>query len=677
MSGASLIAVCGPRDGCGKTVVSTLIALCLALRGHRTILIDADPRCPADAEALLDVTVTQTLARLHQDGRWGTEPLAPLLARHGPTGLGYFLLRRPEEGAYSIPPLGDVLDELHLGADYIVADLGTDLGAETERLLLRANAILVVTLSGNAVLDQARRTIDDLHRRGHHPRRVVAIVNAVSSQEQLQACTRRIGHGVLTGLSTDEQLRRQSVISAESFFAKGPDRPLARQIALVAERVRDLERFPHPKATETQVVQAQVRWQPLKKAVHRRLVAQLDKSALLDELRHAGDDDTGPKSQVRSVICALLDELAPEILDPEMRSQLIEEILAEKVGLGPLEKLLADPRVTEIMVNGPNAIFAERSGRVELTPYRFTDDAQMLGVIERIVAPLGRRIDQRSPMVDARLPDGSRVNAIIPPLAIDGASITIRKFRKDMLGAGDLIKLGAITPDALGLLQMAVEGKMNIIISGGTGSGKTTLLNVLSSFVPEGERLVTIEDSAELQLRQSHVVRLETRPADLEGMGAITARDLVRNALRMRPDRIVVGEVRGAEALDMLQAMNTGHDGSLTTVHANGPDQALMRLVTLSLMAGLDLPDRAIREQIASAIQIIVQQTRLESGRRCITSVAEVVVDASGQPRAEEVFQFIRDGGGGQLVPTGYVPQCLARLRSRGIQLQSVLFGAS
>jgi len=672
---ASLIAVCGPRDGCGKTVVSTLLALQLARSGPRTILLDADPSCPGDAEALLDLHGAPSLARLQIDGRWRTEPLAPLLQRHGPTRLGYLMLRRPEEASYTIPPMATVLEELRAQADVVVADIGTDLDGELDSALYQANVIVVVTPPSAPLIDHARRTVEALHRRGHVARRVTCIVNGVQSQDNLISCSRRLGYAVLSGLPTDEVLRSPGPLALEAIFGGRPGRGLGPQIAQIAAALTSSGRFPDVQRDPVDLAADQARWQPLKKAVHRRLVADLDKSALFEELRHSGGDESGPRDRVRLVISELLDELAPELLDPVSRSRLIEDILAEKIGLGPFEPLLADASVTEIMANGPNTIFVERRGRIEKTDLRFTDDAQMLGVIERIVAPMGRRIDQRSPMVDARLADGSRVNAIIPPLALDGPAISIRKFRKDMLGSEELLRLGALTPASLGLLRMAVEGRMNIVISGGTGSGKTTLLNVLSSFIPEGERLVTIEDSAELQLRQGHVVRLETRPPDLEGGGAVTARDLVRNALRMRPDRIVVGEVRGGEALDMLQAMNTGHDGSLTTVHANGPDQALLRLVTLALMAGLDLPDRAIREQIASAIHMVVQQSRLESGRRCVTSVAEVVVDASGQLRAEEVFRFRREGDGGQLLPTGYVPTCLARLASKGIRLQSSLFG--
>jgi pilus assembly protein CpaF len=307
------------------------------------------------------------------------------------------------------------------------------------------------------------------------------------------------------------------------------------------------------------------------------------------------------------------------------RAALIMDLLNEIIGLGPIEPLLNDPEIDEVMVNGPFQIYVERRGKLELTDKRFRDNNHVMQVIERIVAPLGRRVDEKSPMVDGRLRDGSRFNAIIPPLALSGPTMTIRKFARDPFTMTNLINFGTITREAAQFLQAAVEARFNILISGGTGSGKTTTLNVLSGFIPTTERIVTIEDAAELQMRQDHVVRLETRPANIEGIGMVTIRDLVRNALRMRPDRVVIGECRGAEALDMLQAMNTGHDGSLTTGHSNNPREMLSRLETMVLMAGMDLPVRAIREQIAGAIHLIIHQDRMKDGQRRVTSITEIV----------------------------------------------------
>jgi pilus assembly protein CpaF len=360
-------------------------------------------------------------------------------------------------------------------------------------------------------------------------------------------------------------------------------------------------------------------------------------------------------------------------LSAEELAHIKEEVVSESLGLGPLEGLMTDPAITEIMVNGPKAIYVERAGKLTLTSKRFTSGQQLRLVIERIIAPLGRRLDESVPMVDARLPDGSRVNAIIEPLAIDGATLTIRRFGKKRLGPQDLIDKGSATEEMIDFMRACIEARLNIVISGGTGSGKTTFLNILSSYIPEEERIITVEDAAELYLGQPHVVRLETRPANLEGTGAITIRDLVRNSLRMRPDRIVVGECRGGEALDMLQAMNTGHDGSLTTAHANTPRDALSRLETMVLMAGFDLPVRAIREQIASAVDMIVQIARLRDGSRKVVSISEVVGMEGDVVTMQEVVRYAQHGMdadnkvAGEFQYTGVQPQSLQKFDEYGI----------
>ncbi|MBC7699455.1 ATPase, T2SS/T4P/T4SS family [Aquabacterium sp.] len=350
------------------------------------------------------------------------------------------------------------------------------------------------------------------------------------------------------------------------------------------------------------------------------------------------------RQETESLIRTLLKERDREIPPTIDRQLLCRQVLNEAVGLGPLEELLADDQVTEIMVNRYNEIFVERAGRLQRHPLTFTGDRAVMGVIERIVAPLGRRIDESSPMVDARLKDGSRVNAIIPPLALKGPTLTIRKFSKRKLAASDLVSSGSISPAMAEFLQICVERRKNMVVSGGTGSGKTTLLNILSNFIPAGERVITVEDAAELQLNHEHLISLESRPPNVEGKGGVQIRDLVKNTLRMRPDRIVVGECRGAEALDMLQAMNTGHEGSLTTLHANTPRDGLARLETMVLMAGMELPLVAIREQIASAVDIIVQQTRFSCGTRMVTHIAEITGIESGTIQIQDLFKFVNRG---------------------------------
>lgn len=391
-------------------------------------------------------------------------------------------------------------------------------------------------------------------------------------------------------------------------------------------------------------------------------------------------DPIQKKGVVRERLNALLEQMRVP-LPADVRKELIEVVLNDVVGYGPIQPLLDDDEISEIMVNGPKKVYVEKKGQIQRTNVVFDDDEHVLRIIERIVLPLGRRIDAENPTVDARLPDGSRVNAVIPPVAIDGPCITIRKFRKDKLKIEQLIQFGSLTEHMAEFLRACVRARLNIVISGGTGSGKTTLLNVLSSFIPESERIVTIEDAAELQLQQDHVVRLESRPADLNGRGAVTIRDLVRNALRMRPDRIVMGECRGGEALDMLQAMNTGHDGSMTTIHANSPRDALARLETLVLMAGMDLPLKVVRQQISSAVDLIVQQSRLRDGTRKITSISEVVGMEGDVITMSEMFKFEQTGitPDGKVIgthkATGLRPLFYSRLEAAGYKLDASVFG--
>ena len=414
-------------------------------------------------------------------------------------------------------------------------------------------------------------------------------------------------------------------------------------------------------------------FEELKRVIHGKLVDKLDLSRVSDL---AGDV---LRREIRLVVERLCDTENP-LLNRMERERLIDEVLDETFGFGPLEMLLKDPTVSDILVNGPHLVYVERRGKLEKTDVKFRDNAHLLQIIDRIVSKVGRRIDETSPMVDARLPDGSRVNAIIPPLALDGPAMSIRRFGTNPLKLEDLLNFKTFTPEMAMLMEAAIKARLNVIISGGTGCGKTTLLNTLSSFIPHDERIVTIEDAAELQLQQEHVVRLETRPPNIEGKGAVTTRDLVRNALRMRPERIIVGECRGAEALDMLQAMNTGHAGSMTTLHANSPRDAQSRLETMIMMAGMELPIKAMRQQMSSAIDIIIQANRLQGGPRKVTNITEICGMEQEVIIMQDIFRYRQlgiDQNGrafGQFEATGVRPKFVGRLEAAGIRLPTNLF---
>ncbi len=411
----------------------------------------------------------------------------------------------------------------------------------------------------------------------------------------------------------------------------------------------------------------------LKRSIHNKLVDKLD-------LTKVGDMQGDVlRKEIRTVIEHLCD-VENTFLNRTERERLVEEVLDETFGLGPLELLLKDPTISDILINGPKNIYCERNGKMEKTSVEFRDNAHLVQIIDRIVSKVGRRVDETCPMVDARLTDGSRVNAIIPPLALDGAAVSIRRFGSNPLRLEDLLNFKAFTPEMVMLMEGAMKARLNIVISGGTGSGKTTLLNTLSSFIPNCDRIITIEDAAELQLQQDHVVRLETRAANIEGKGAVTATDLVRNALRMRPERIIIGECRGPETLDMLQAMNTGHEGSMTTLHANTPRDALARVETMIMMAGFEMPIKAMRQQMASAIDLIIQANRLQGGPRRVTHVTEVVGMEQETVIMQDIFRYIQEGvdesgkARGRFVATGVRPSFMDRLEAAGVRLPASAF---
>jgi len=716
---ARVIVCGGARDGQGRStfVVNLAFSLLKETRG-RVLIVDLDPNGIGDTAAMIGLAEARTLVDFTPYlAQLTPQAFGPYLAAH-PTGLGFLPIAANLEGALKSSPdaVRKALDLLAHICDYVVVDAGSGCDPVNIAALERAAGILLVTSASPTALSAARRFADRLQAL-HFPQQLVKFVVNAHDESLLskEAVASRLGRAALVVLPKDDKLCGEAINKGNPFVLDQPRATLSRvydeftrqcvekgifdQLAAVArgkgqavegrrdvevtqEQEKALEGFLKarggPRGKVSKELDPRTK---LKMLIHKRLPEQLDLKRVDREIGNRPDRDKLLREKAEAAVAKILDEEGTGVADRAARKRIVKEVCDEALGLGPLEDLLADDRVTEVMVNGRDNVFIELSGKLQKTDLSFTDDQQLLGVIERIVTPLGRRIDEKSPMVDARLADGSRVNAIIPPLAIDGPSITIRKFAKDPLQVDDLVRYGSLTHDLADLLRACVQARLNIVISGGTGSGKTTLLNVLSSFIPMDDRIVTIEDAAELQLRQPHVVRLESRPANIEGVGEVKIRDLVKNSLRMRPDRIVVGECRGAEAVDMLQAMNTGHDGSLTTVHANTTRDALARLETLVMFAGLDLPSRAIREQIASAINIIIQVSRLSDGSRRVVSVAELVGMEAQTITLQEIFAFKQTGVTqdrkvvGSFGPTGFVPKFVSKLTELGIAVPRGIFG--
>jgi len=721
MASPRIIAVGSARDGVGKTVFAVNAALALLKETRaRVLVLDLDQESCGDVQRLLGMQKAKSMA----DFAPYVDKLQPKQLRQHisahPVGLGVIpLLNGPHEGGVlpvSPEQLGQLFVLLEPLCDYIVVDCGVGVNPLTIKVLEKATALFTLCTPDALVLDHTRRFIERLQAL-HFPREMIQVIlnrqtkNSLIKKDIVQ---QKLQRQVLVSFSEDEALCKGSILNAKPFVVDQPRATLSKDYddfirQLVEKKILEkLGQVARPKElgdasggrAGIQVAGVDVSKElnsyqksrgkksrnrreidertAVKMIIHKRMVETIDLKRLNTD---DGDEaEAALRDRVTKAVVRILDEVGKGIQDRKERQRIVKEVVDEALGLGPLEDFLADERVTEIMVNRVDQIYVELNGRLVETDATFTDDAQLLAVIERIVAPIGRRIDEKSPMVDARLRDGSRVNAIIPPLALDGPSLTIRKFAKDPLKVKDLVAFGSMTAEIADFLRACVEARLNILISGGTGSGKTTLLNVLSSFIPPDDRIVTVEDSAELQLNQPHVVRLESRPANIEGVGEINIRDLVKNCLRMRPDRIVIGECRGSEALDMLQAMNTGHDGSLTTIHSNSPRDCIARLETLVMFAGLDLPSRAIREQVSSAINLIVQQSRLSDGSRRIIQISEVTGMEGPTITLQDIFVYRQTGIGedgkvqGRFVSTGFVPRFVHDLEALGIRLPKGIF---
>jgi Flp pilus assembly CpaF family ATPase/MinD-like ATPase involved in chromosome partitioning or flagellar assembly len=680
MSGTTFAFV-NAKGGSGSTTICAELAK--ALRADRSVAaVDGDLSGRRNLAILFDAVRTIDVAR--DSGPIGVTQTA---------GITLAELAPAYDSAFTI----NFDDVEHLAAsfsdiDYVLADVPIPFAAPVRPFVVRATRFIVVTEPTLLGVASARTMIAELKKFGVPLTRIVLVTNC------------RDGHPA----ASRNEIERALEIKVMGELPPQTDRAYGKALAALERTLRSISAEPRievllpsarglihdrraePRSANARGVRAAAPepasnangkaarsseidpHEKLKLEIHESLSSKVN----LVEASAAHSDAeklAELRQKIEEAAQAVLSEKSHGELTAEAIAQIKEEIVNESLGLGPLEDLMHDPAVTEIMVNGPKTVYIERGGKIERTGKRFTSAQQLRLVIERIIAPLGRRLDESVPMVDARLPDGSRVNAIVEPLAIDGASVTIRRFGTRRLTAQDLIEKGSANEQMLDFLRACIEGRLNIVISGGTGSGKTTFLNILSSYIPDRERIVTIEDAAELCLNQPHIVRLESRPANLEGRGEIKIRDLVRNSLRMRPDRIVVGECRGGEALDMLQAMNTGHDGSLTTAHANSPRDALSRLETMVMMAGFDLPVRAIREQIASAVDLIIQTARLRDGSRKIISISEIVGMEGDVVTMQEIVKYAQHGVdadnkvAGEFQYTGVQPQCLQRFDEYGI----------
>lgn len=707
-----LIGVIGGKGGVGKSVFSANLALALmAELRSKVLLIDLDQKSCGDQNIITGLRPKKTVNDVTQF----SAPISPqnldqLVTMH-PSGLAYIgAVTTPDQTLAGSPALfKKQISSLSQFYNFIVVDLGCDFSDLQIAAIEEATIILTVTTPEVLAVNQTKRVMQDLVARAVPTDFLHVVVNN-QGRAGLDAklIQQALGRPVMGLIPQDEVTVYASVQRSTPFILSQPSAPISQAYfdtirRLTGGTLQKLKQMskpqtltPKPGTTTTSVdpkalasansgprkgKERQLSPQTLlKMQIHAALIREMDLKK--DSVSTQGDPakEAELRSRTQKTISQITDKLAPQ-LSREERSAIIQQVLDEALGLGPLEELLSDTTVTEIMVNGPDKIYVEKNGKIQMSPVTFTSEQQLRNVIERIVTPLGRVINETSPYVDARLQDGSRVNAVIPPVAIDGSSITIRKFPTQRITIDDYVgRFNTMTQAMAEFLKICVEEGLNIVISGGTGSGKTTLLNVLSSFIPSNERIVTVEDAAELQLKQDHVVRLETKPKNIEGKGEITIRDLVRNSLRMRPDRIVVGECRDGAALDMLQAMNTGHDGSMTTVHANNPRECVARLETLCLMAGMELPARAIREQIASAVHLIVQISRLRDGSRKVMSITEVAGMQGDVVTLQEIFRFKDEGDDknrrvkGQFQATGAIPTFIEEFQQRGVQIPRDLF---
>ncbi len=725
MAQSYVIAIVGGKGGVGKSTFAVNYAIATAIDTKAKVaVVDLDPKACGDISMLMGIRPKRTLLELGQhEGKIDANGILNYLAVH-PSGVGFIpSVLDPDQLATLDPSHVDkALKHLMTVFNFIIVDLGSDLDGPGVKVLENSSMIYVVTQPEILVLHHTRRVVEKIQNMLFPSEMIKVIVNRFSPSKGItaQMIQNNLKKPTLAVIPEDENTTVISMAKAQPFVMTAKNAEITKSYFMLVRTIQQqqiLEKLAVLKkpsdamsklsanraATKasgganegkapSQVVfdRANMKdekptdeWSALKLRIHKQLIETMDLKKVDTETGNDSKKKAVLREKTKTVVVELLDKEVHPFRSREEIQKIVKEILDEALELGPIQDLLQDDSVSEIMVNRRDQIYIERGGKLVLSSVNFSGTQQLLSVIERIVSQVGRRIDEKTPYVDARLMDGSRVHAIIPPLAIQGPMLTIRKFSKHKITYKDLVKFGSMTEEMADFLRCCIEARLNVIISGGTGSGKTTLLNVMGSFIPSGERIVTIEDSAELQLPQEHWGRLETRPANMEGKGEVTIRDLVKNTLRMRPDRIIVGECRSGEALDMLQAMNTGHDGSMTTVHSNTPRDCIARLETLVMMAGMDLPAKAIREQIASAVNLVVQQTRMSDGSRKVTSITEVVGMQGEVVTLQEIFGYKKSGMDknrkvlGKFVATGFIPKFIDELEQQGIKIPRGIFSVS